>query len=218
MNSTPAQRHDGEQAVPRACQHGVLSVVLFAMAIAVKLFTIQSWRVKKWRAKAETVSTTYRTCNPTAAISTARMVAAGHQCARVRCAHGHDAERLTEMSSFRPTSIPSHPHWLNLFGDRTAPEYKRDLTDARHRKERYHLVKRKRGPHASATAAHLPALRLGRYKGGLVTEKRTVRVHPFGRLASRSVGYVLRDSSTLGLEGGYDTWLKGVTGRRLERA
>ena len=42
-------------------------------------------------------------------------------------------------------------------------------------------------------------------------------MHPFGRLASRSVGYVLRDSTTLGLEGGYDQWLRGVTGRRLER-
>jgi cell division protein FtsI (penicillin-binding protein 3) len=38
-------------------------------------------------------------------------------------------------------------------------------------------------------------------------------------LAARSVGYVLRDSAAMaiGLEGGYDHWLKGTTGRRLER-
>jgi cell division protein FtsI (penicillin-binding protein 3) len=105
----------------------------------------------------------------------------------------------------------------DLFGDRTAAEYKRDLTDARHRKERFHLIKRRADHTQVQQLRTFPLFRLGKYKGGLVTEKRTVRVHPFGRLASRSVGYVLRDSTTLGLEGGYDKWLKGVTGRRLER-
>ena len=41
--------------------------------------------------------------------------------------------------------------------------------------------------------------RLGRFKSGLVTEKRLVRMRPFGRLAARSVGYVLRDSSALAM-------------------
>lgn len=56
-------------------------------------------------------------------------------------------------------------------------------------------------------------------RAGSSPEKRLVRMRPFGRLAARSVGYVLRDSSALaiGLEGGYNKWLSGVTGRRLER-
>jgi cell division protein FtsI (penicillin-binding protein 3) len=41
-----------------------LSMVLFACAIAVKLFTIQLVEGDKWRAKAEVVSTTYRTVQP----------------------------------------------------------------------------------------------------------------------------------------------------------
>ncbi|MBK9762204.1 MAG: transpeptidase family protein [Flavobacteriales bacterium] len=105
----------------------------------------------------------------------------------------------------------------DLFKDRTASEYKRDLTDARYRKERYYLVKRNVDHTQVQVLRTFPLFDLGRYRGGLVTEKRTVRMRPFGRLASRSVGYVLRDSSKVGLEGGYDQWLRGVTGRRLER-
>lgn len=194
-----------------------LSIVVFAVAIAVKLFTIQIVEGEKWRAKAETIATAWRIVQPD---------------------RGHI---YSEDGRLLATSVPEYdvrmdmvPNGLtnelflaevdslsiclaNLFGDRTAAEYKHDLSDARHRKERYHLIKRRADHTQVQQLRNFPLFRLGRYKGGLVTEKRTVRVHPFGRLASRSVGHVLRDSSTLGLEGGYDGWLKGVTGRRLER-
>jgi cell division protein FtsI (penicillin-binding protein 3) len=79
------------------------------------------------------------------------------------------------------------------------------------------MVKRKADHTQVQQLRTFPLYRLGRFKSGLVTEKRTVRVRPFGRLAARTVGYVLRDSSAIGLEAGYDKWLKGTTGRRLER-
>ena len=41
-----------------------VTIVLFAFAIAVKLFTIQIAEGEKWLAKAGTVSTTYRTVQP----------------------------------------------------------------------------------------------------------------------------------------------------------
>jgi cell division protein FtsI (penicillin-binding protein 3) len=191
--------------------------VLFALAIAVKLFTIQLVEGEKWLARAETVSTTYRIVPPD---------------------RGHI---YSEDGRLLATSVPEYEirmdmvpngltdelflehidslciHLSDLFGDRTSAEYKHDLIDARHRKERYHLVKRK-ADHTQVQALRtFPLFNLGRYKGGLITEKRTARVRPFGRLAARSVGYLLRDSSTVGLEGGYDKWLRGVTGRRLER-
>ena len=40
------------------------ALLLFSTAIAVKLFTIQLVEGDKWRAKAEVVSTTYRTVQP----------------------------------------------------------------------------------------------------------------------------------------------------------
>lgn len=194
-----------------------MAIVVFAFAIAVKLFTIQIAEGDKWLAKAETVSTTYRTVQPDRGhiySEDGRLLATSVPEYDVRM--DMMANGLTN-ELFLANIDSLSDRLAALFGDRTAAEYKRDLTDARHRKERFHLIKRRADHTQVQQLRTFPLFRLGKYKGGLVTEKRTVRVHPFGRLASRSVGYVLRDSSTLGLEGGYDKWLKGVTGRRLER-
>lgn len=194
-----------------------LLMVLFALAIAVKLFTIQLVEGDKWRAKAEHVSTAYRTVQPDRGhiySEDGRLLATSVPEYDVRMDMASNA--LTD-ELFRANIDSLSWHLANLFGDRTAAEYKRDLTDARKRRDRYFLVKRKADHAQVQELRQFPLYREGRYKSGLVTEKRTVRVRPFGRLASRTVGYVLRDSSAIGLEGGYDNWLKGTTGRRLER-
>lgn len=194
-----------------------LAMVLFALAIAVKLFTIQLVEGDKWRAKAETVSTTYRTVQPDRGhiySEDGRLLATSVPEYDVRMDMVTDA--LTD-EVFRANIDSLSWHLADLFGDRTQAEYKRDLSDARARKERYHMVKRKADHTQVQQLRSFPLFRLGRFKSGLVTEKRTVRVRPFGRLAARTVGYVLRDSTTIGLEAGYDKWLKGTTGRRLER-
>ncbi|MBP7408716.1 MAG: transpeptidase family protein [Flavobacteriales bacterium] len=194
-------------------------VVVFAIAIAVRLFQIQLVEGDKWRAKAESVSTTWRTVQPERGhiySEDGRLLATSVPEYDVRMDLATDA--LTD-ERFNANIDSLAWHLANLFADRTKEEYRRDLTDARHRKERYYLVKR-RASHTQVQALRtFPLYRDGRFKSGLVTEKRLVRMRPFGRLASRSVGYVLRDSSALaiGLEGGYNKWLSGVTGRRLER-
>lgn len=210
--------NEGKQLRARANMVYLL-VVLFAVAIAVKLFTIQLVEGDKWRAKAEHVATTYRVVQPDRGhifSEDGRLLATSVPEYEIRM--DLLASGLTD-EVFR-SGIDSLSLMLaELFGDRTQQEYKRDLTDARHRKERYHLVRR-RADHAQVQVLRtFPIYRLGRFKGGLIAEKRTVRVRPFGRLASRTVGYVLRDTAAIpvGLEGGFDTWLKGTTGRRLER-
>lgn len=45
----------------------------------------------------------------------------------------------------------------------------------------------------------MPMFNLGAYKGGLIVEQRTVREHPLGSIAQRSVGYERFD------ENGYAT-------------
>jgi cell division protein FtsI (penicillin-binding protein 3) len=194
-----------------------VAVMLFAVAIAVKLFTIQIVEGDKWRAKAKTISTMYRIVQPDRGhiySEDGRLLATSVPEYEVRM----DMVPSGMTQELFSSGIDSLSRCLaNLFGDQTAAEYMRDLVDARHRKERFHVIRY----HADHTQVQelrtFPLFRLGRNKGGLITVKHTVRVRPFGRLASRSVGRVLRDSSKLGLESGYDTWLKGVTGRRLER-
>lgn len=194
-----------------------LLVTLFALAIAVKLFTIQMVEGEKWLAKATTVATAWRTVQPDRGhihSADGRLLATSVPEYEVRM--DMVPQGLTD-EVFR-AGIDSLAWCLaDLFGDRSAAEYKRDLTDARSRHERYHLVKR-RVDHAQVQRLRgFPIYRLGRYKSGLITEKRTVRVRPFGRLAERTVGKMLLDSTAFGLEGGFDEVLRGTTGRRLER-
>ena len=196
-----------------------LGVVVFAIAIAVQLFRIQLVEGEQWRAKAEHVSTAWRTVEPDRGhiySEDGRLLATSVPEYDVRMDMVTDA-MTQELFTANIDSLAWH--LADLFNDRTALEYKHDLVDARRRSERYYLVKRKATHTQVQTLRSFPLYRLGRFKSGLVTEKRTVRARPFGRLAARSVGYVLRDSAALaiGLEGGYDKWLKGVTGRRLER-
>ncbi|MEX1132027.1 MAG: penicillin-binding protein 2, partial [Flavobacteriales bacterium] len=194
-------------------------VVAFAVAIGVKLFHIQVVEGDKWMARAETVATTYRVVQPDRGhiySEDGRLLATSVPEYEIRM--DMVPEGLTnELFAAHIDSLSLR--LAQLFGDRTAQEYKRDLVDARHRRERYHLVRRKADHTQVQLLRNFPIYRLGRYKGGLIAEKRTVRVRPFGRLAARSVGYVPRDTAalTVGIEGGYDRWLKGTTGRRLER-
>jgi len=196
-----------------------LLVTLFAAAIAVKLFTIQIAEGDKWRAKADRIATAWRTVQPDRGhihSEDGRLLATSLPEYEVRM--DMVPEGLTD-ELFRDNLDSLAIRLAGLFHDRTAAEYKRDLTDARRRRERYHLVKRK-ADHAQVQELRtFPIFNLGRHKGGLIAEKRTVRARPFGRLASRTVGYTLKDSAAMavGLEGGYDKWLRGVTGRRLER-
>ena len=56
-----------------------------------------------------------------------------------------------------------------------------------------------------------PILRKGRYGGGLIVEKRTVREKPFKSLAQRTLGEVRDNAPDFGLESYFDENLKGQT-------
>ncbi len=196
-----------------------LGVVVFACAIAGRLFHIQLVQGEKWVAKAGTVSTAYRVVQPDRGhiySEDGRLLATSVPEYEIRMDMVPDG--LTD-EIFR-TNVDSLAWYLSdLFRDRNASEYKRELVDARHRKERYFLIRRKADHTQVQRLRTFPIFILGRYKGGLIAEKRTVRVKPFGRLASRTVGYAPRDTNVMsvGLEGGFSRQLKGTTGHRLER-
>ena len=66
-----------------------------------------------------------------------------------------------------------------------------------------------------------PLLNKGPYKGGLIVEQKTVREHPLGKIAERSVGYERKDENgyytRVGLEGAIGQYLRGVEGKRLKQ-
>jgi cell division protein FtsI (penicillin-binding protein 3) len=171
----------------------------------------------KWRAKAVNVATAMRTVTPERGhifSDDDRLLATSVPEYEIRM--DMQADGLTD-AAFN-ANIDSLCWGLSkLFGDHSMEEYRRDLVDARARGERYHLIKRRCDHEQLMALKALPLFRLGRHASGFIAEKRMVRIRPFGRLAARTVGYVLRDSTAIGLEAGYSKWLQGITGKRLER-
>lgn len=69
--------------------------------------------------------------------------------------------------------------------------------------------------------SEFPLFLEGPYKGGLVVSQKTIREHPLGEMAARSVGFVNSDAkgnmTRVGLEGAFDDYLKGEEGKRLKQ-
>ncbi len=99
--------------------------------------------------------------------------------------------------------------------------YERILREARVNKNRYALIARNIDYSDFLKVKSLPLFNLGPYKGGLVTEQKTVREHPLGKIAERSVGYERFDengyATRVGLEGAFGEYLRGIEGKRLKQ-
>jgi cell division protein FtsI (penicillin-binding protein 3) len=90
------------------------------------------------------------------------------------------------------------------------------LKKARSNKNRYLLIARKVGYTDYVKIKSFPIFNLGVYKGGFIAQQTTVRAHPLGKVAERTIGY---DNSrgTPGIEGAYRNYLTGVNGSRLKQ-
>ncbi|MBL4624906.1 MAG: transpeptidase family protein [Flavobacteriales bacterium] len=102
-----------------------------------------------------------------------------------------------------------------LFNDKTATEYKRELTTAKEDGARYHLIKRHVKYTELKKMRDFPIFEKGRYKGGFIFMQQNKRQRPFRQLAARTIGYDREGIKPVGLEGAYRTELKGIEGKRL---
>ncbi|MFZ1632881.1 MAG: penicillin-binding protein [Chitinophagales bacterium] len=98
-----------------------------------------------------------------------------------------------------------------LFKDKTAAQYKQKIMQARKQKKRYVEIHKKVTLPQKQQMENFPLYRLGQNKGGLIAEPIETREYPYGSLAVRTIGYV-RDNNRVGLEGTYDTLLRGKSG------
>jgi len=99
-------------------------------------------------------------------------------------------------------------------------QYKGMFTKARANNKRYLKVATGLKIDEYERIKTFPLFRQGK-GGGFISDKRSVRERPYGDLAMRVVGYV-NDRDTLnpvmvGLEGAYDTCLRGVPGKQTRR-
>jgi cell division protein FtsI (penicillin-binding protein 3) len=103
----------------------------------------------------------------------------------------------------------------NLFKDRSQKDYKRILVRARKQKERYLFLQKGVSYSDVKTLRTFPLFRMGKYKGGLMCIQNNRREMPFRELAARTLGYQREGIKPVGIEGSFNNYLKGVSGKRL---
>jgi len=108
-----------------------------------------------------------------------------------------------------------------FFRDKSAAAYRRALTDAFRRGDRYFLISsRKVSYEELRKIKKFPIFRNGQFKGGLITEQDYERIYPLGNLESRTLGKMKEGVSdgmpaqvgAFGLEETFEEVLKGKPG------
>ncbi|MCF8231789.1 MAG: transpeptidase family protein [Bacteroidales bacterium] len=105
-----------------------------------------------------------------------------------------------------------------LFKDKSHWRYLRDLKEARRKNNRYFLLQRDITYSQLKEMKSFPILKRGRYRGGFIVEPNTERIKPYNELASRTIGFINKespDSKYVGIEGAYNEYLTGKGGKRL---
>ncbi|MCX6290424.1 MAG: penicillin-binding protein [Bacteroidetes bacterium] len=191
-------------------------ICLFGVAIVVQIFRIQFVQGTYWKQKADSLTTDYRDIEASRGNITSddgSILATSVPIYDIRM--DMNADGLPE--EFFNDQVDSLARCLSdLFKDRSKSEYKHDLRQARQEGDRYFLVRRNVHFPELQKVKQFPILRLGRYRGGMIVETRSVRENPFRSLAARTIGYQ-RAVKPVGIEAAFNKELKGVSGQRLEQ-
>lgn len=129
-----------------------------------------------------------------------------------------DAVTVDEKD-FKENLVPLSEGLSQMFG-RPASYYQNRLRKARADKNRYLSVAKNLGYSDYLKIKSLPLFNKGQYRGGIIVEQRTVREHPIGKIAERTVGTEAFDRPgyyAVGLEGAFHELLVGKDGRRLKQ-
>lgn len=99
--------------------------------------------------------------------------------------------------------------------------YYAGLTKARNMRNRYFLIAKNLSFTEYMRIKSFPLFNKGAFKGGIITEQYTVREHPIGMIAKRTIGYdVMRPDGKpdgKGIEWAYRKYLNGKDGRILKQ-
>ncbi len=95
------------------------------------------------------------------------------------------------------------------------------LRTARANKSRYTLIAENLSYTEYSKIKKMPLFNKGAYKGGIIVEQETVREHPIGQIAERTIGYDKVDEDgfrkRVGIEGAFGKYLNGTDGKVLKQ-
>src|SRR5690554_925032 len=192
-------------------------IVLFAVAVLVQLIRVQYVEGKEWIAMADSLSTRY------VDVEAVRGNIYSHDGSLLASSIPEYELRMDLLASgieddsvFNVQVDSLAMKLAEFFKDRSASQYARELRGARKNKNRYFLIKRNVGHQELKIVREFPIFNLGRYRGGLIAERKNKRILPFQNLAARTIGYKLDNEGVyVGLEGAYASHIDGTNGKRL---
>jgi cell division protein FtsI (penicillin-binding protein 3) len=193
---------------------------LFGVAILVKVFILQNVQGNYWRSMADSLHTQYVSLDAdrgTIYSEEGRMLSTSIPYFDVRVDFAADGLTDKDGEVFKKNVDSLSMCLSHLFNDRSTAEYTQELKQAFKNKERYFLLKRDVSFDQYQQLRNFPMFRLGKNKGGLITETKDKRINPFKLLANRTIGLWRENAQNIGLERTYDEYLRGVTGKRLMR-
>jgi cell division protein FtsI (penicillin-binding protein 3) len=110
---------------------------------------------------------------------------------------------------------------LALMLGKSSAHYEAELKRARTNRNRFLLLARDLSYTQYMRIKSFPLFIKGPYKGGIIVEQKTIREHPIGKIAHRTIGYerVLPDGSPdgKGIEWAYRRYLNGKDGKILKQ-
>jgi cell division protein FtsI (penicillin-binding protein 3) len=188
-----------------------IAVLLFALAIVVRMAYIQMVEGEKWIAMGEASLFEYRKVKATRGniySDNGSLLATSLPFYRV----AFDAT-LPGNEIFNK-GIDSLAFLLSAFyRDRSPSDYKRLLIDARQEGRKYIIINRKQIDYRDKKKMQTwPIFREGRYRGGVIFEKTDVRYRPFANLSRRTIGFVNEQEKGAGLEYSFNRELAGKDG------
>lgn len=99
--------------------------------------------------------------------------------------------------------------------------YQNELRKARANNNRYYLIARGLSYTDYIKIKGFPLFKLGAYKGGIIIEQKTIREHPIGKIAERTIGYERETAENTfegkGIEWAYRKYLNGKDGKILKQ-
>jgi len=194
-----------------------IAICLFSLFIVGKILVIQFVYGEKWESKVAHITTDLREITPVRGniyADNRNMLATSVPIYEIRmdmAAEGLSNEDYNENIDSLCAALSQ------LFGDKSASEYKAGFKNAKAKGNRYYRVKANVDYDQVQKAKEFPIWRRGRFKSGVIFEKRTIRLMPFKGLATRTVGYEREGVQPVGIEGAYNAELSGKPGQRYEK-
>ena len=105
---------------------------------------------------------------------------------------------------------------LSVMFGKSFKYYQNKLRTAKKRKNRYLLIARNVGYNDYLKMKKFPIFKLGVYGGGFIAEHKTVRAHPIGKIAERTIGYDDYRGEA-GIEGAFADFMQGENGLRWKQ-